>query len=157
MEHLTGWPIAYPTPTATASEVLDFVEKNIILPFGMPRLFVSDNGPCFTAWSLEVFMKENGIKWKTVLAYAPMSNGRAKRMVRTVKAGIAKMVFNQPTQWDLALDKVLYGYRRRNLSSGFSPFELLYGVVPRMSLEHSGTEKVRSSTSDQRAAEVLAL
>lgn len=93
-------------------------------------------------------MEENSFKWKTVLACAPMSNGRAEGMVQTVKTGIAKMVFNQPTQWVLALDRVLFGYRRRNLAFGFSPFELLYGVVPRMSLEHSETEDVRSSTID---------
>ena len=157
VEHLTGWPIVCPTPTATASEVITFVDDRIILPFGKPRVIVSDNGPCFTARSLEAFMNVNDIKWKTVMAYAPMSNGRAERIVGTIKGAIGKMVRTNPLDWDLAVRKVLYGYRRRNLRSGFSPYQLLYGIVPRMEFEHPGPEPVKDSSTEHRCVEALAL
>ena len=127
VEHLTGRPIVIPTATAAALELIRLVEEQIIMPFGRPTIIVSDSGPCLIARSLEEFMKSNDIKWKTVLAYAPMSNVRAERMVGTVKRSIGKIVLTHPTDWGLAVAKVLYGYRQRNLSSGFSFFHLMYG------------------------------
>ena len=58
VEHLTGWPIACPIPTATAAEVIAFVEEQVIIPFGRPRVIVSDNVPCFTARSLQTFVRK---------------------------------------------------------------------------------------------------
>ena len=62
-------------------------------------------------------MGENGIKWKTVLAYAPISNGRAEHMVGTINRSIGKMVHSRPNDWGLSISKVLDGYRHRNLAS----------------------------------------
>ena len=101
-------------------------------------------------------MEEMNIDWKTVLAYAPMSNGRAERMVGTVKRGVSKTVLSSGEEWDSALWKVVYGYRQRRLSIGYSHFELLYVSSPRMvSSDLSGT---LPHTGEQgRAAELLAL
>ena len=128
VEHLTGWPIARATATSTAEEVLKFVKEEIIHCFGLPRVVVSDNATCFTASVLESFMARNGITWKTVLAYAPMSNGRAERMIGTLKKAIRKVLLGSApsaVNWDAALHRVLYGYRRRKIAVGLSPFELL--------------------------------
>ncbi len=70
-----------------------------------------------------------------MLAYAPMSNGRAKRMVGTLKRAIKKMDLKESSSWYLVLPDALYGYRRRRLESGYSPFELLYGIPPRMEVD----------------------
>ena len=135
IEHLTGWPIARATESSTAEEVLRFMKEEMIYCFGLPRGVVSDNATCFKASVLDAFMARNGINWKTVLAYAPMSNGRAERMVGTLKRAIHRVILGSTpgrTNWDQALLKVLYGYRRRKMVVGLSPFELLYGVLPRM-------------------------
>lgn len=39
-------------------------------------------------------MPSNGVKWKTVTEYAPMSNWRAERMVRTVKKSVRNILLN---------------------------------------------------------------
>ena len=74
VEHLTGWPIARATAASTADVVLNFVKDEIIYSFGPPTTIVSDNAGCFTAATLANFMRSNGIDWKTVLEYSPMSN-----------------------------------------------------------------------------------
>ena len=157
VEHLTGWPIVCPTPTATAAEVIAFVEEQVIMPFGRPRVILSDNGSCFTAGSLENFMEQNNIKWKTVLAYAPISNGRAERMVGTIKREIGKMVQSRPNDSDRVFSNVLYGCRRRKLASGFSSYELMYGIVSRMPLEYSNDANFEDSTAENRNMETLAI
>lgn len=80
------------TKRATAEIVLKFMCEKIIPVFGAPRTIISDNATCFTAKVLQDFMSKQGIRWHTVLAYAPMSNGKAERMVGTIKRSIGRIV-----------------------------------------------------------------
>ena len=64
VEHLTGCPIAKPTATSTAEEVVKFIEEEIIYSFGSPGMIVSDNETCFTAAALDNLMVKHGIEWK---------------------------------------------------------------------------------------------
>ena len=157
VEHLTGWPIAMATSDSTAQVVLKFVKREIMYSFGPPHTIVSDNATCFTASAVFSFMAQHGITWRTVLAYAPMSNGRAERMVGTLKTAVRKTVLETGMEWDKALIQVLYGYRRRALSNGVSPFELMYGVPPRMDPRAEiGASLVVPSSDIHRRLELLA-
>lgn len=155
VEHLTGWPIVIPTMTATAEVVKDFIGTHIIHPFGIPRTVVSDNAGCFTSLLMTEFCRERGIKWKPVLAYAPMSNGRAERMVKTIKEAVSKLVSDQPLEWDELAGQVAYGYRRRPLGSGHSPFQLMYGILPRMTQDDGRKGELPGSSLADRRAEIL--
>ena len=155
VEHLTGWPIVVPTNVATAEIVRDFVSTEIIHPFGIPKVVVSDNAQCFTANIMKEFCEQQGISWKTVLSYAPMSNGRAERMVKTVKSGVAKFVLDRGDYWDIHVRQIVYGYRRRPLASGYSPFELMYGIAPRMTQDDGRVANGPQSTLDDRRAELM--
>lgn len=73
----------------------------------------------------------NGITWKTVLAYAPVSNGRAARMAGTRKKAIPKNVLESGTESEKELSQMLNGYRG-TLAEGRYPFELPYGAPPRL-------------------------
>lgn len=66
-----------------------------------------------------------------------MSNGRAERMVRPIKYAVKKMIISYRMDWEEYLPRVLYGYCRRRLSAGDSPFEIMFGIVPRMYLDNS--------------------
>ena len=122
VEHLTGWPIVVPTNVAPAEVVRDFVSTEIIHSFGIPEVVVSDNAQCFTANTMKEFCKHQGISWKTLLSYAPMFIGRAERMVKTIKWGVAKFVLDRGVDLDIHVRQVVNGYRRRPLNSGYSPF-----------------------------------
>lgn len=131
-EHLTGWPIVAATPRAAADIVLRFLKDKTVLQFGPPRTIISDNAMCFTAKILKNYLNEHGITWRTVLSYAPMSNGRAERMVRTIKHGLRRVLHNSGKEWDAAVRDVAYGYCRHPSTNGKSSFQLLYGVKPRI-------------------------
>ena len=114
---------------------MEFVKEEIIQCFGPPRTIVSDNATCFKPALLGKFMSEHGTAWKTVLAYAPMCNGRAERMIGTLKRAVRKVIIGlgqQSSEWEPALSRVVHGDRRRPLHGGCSPFQLLYGVLPKM-------------------------
>lgn len=155
VEHLTGWPIVKPTKRATAAVVVQFINEEVIPPFGAPGMIISDNAKCFTAPMLSDFMKKHGVEWRTVLAYAPMSNGRAERMVGTIKRSIGRLINDGGISWDQAVVKTVFGYRRRPLAEGISPFQLLYGVSPRlMPTEKDGGNGIM--TLSHRRMEILA-
>ena len=122
VEQLTGWTIDRATADRTAQVVHDFVKKEIMHTFDPPWTIVSDHVTCLTASAVSSFIDQHGINWRTVLAYAPMSNGRAERMVGTLKTAIRKTVLKTGMEWDKALIQVLYGYRRRALGNGVLPF-----------------------------------
>ena len=53
-------------------------------------------------------------------------------MVRTVKNAIAKLIYDRLGEWDRALYSAVHGYRVRETRERESPFELLFGVKPRI-------------------------
>lgn len=91
VKHLTGWQLAIPTSRSTPKIVLRFVQLHILYSFGPPCVIVSDNASCLTAGTLTDYKMLNSVYWNTVLAYAPMSNGRAERMVENIKRAIKNM------------------------------------------------------------------
>ena len=156
VEHLTNWPIAVPCKDSTAATVIKVIKEHIILPFCPPTKIISDNATCFSAKSLLKFMDEHGTQWKTVMAYAPVSNGKAERMVGTMKRSITKTVLQSKQEWDQVIDQVVYGYRRRRNSNGFSPYQLMYGHPPRITSTDS-TSLVTNSGSDDEVVRNLEL
>ena len=155
VEHLTNWPIAIATPNSTAEVVINFVRDEIVRPFGPPKRIISDNATCFKAGALEDFVRKLGIQWHTVLPYAPMSNGKAERMVGTIKSGVKRVCDSGAMDWDEALPQVLFGYRRRRGPSGFSPFELLFGQAPRMTAQEHPDLTV-GETENSRKSQLIA-
>ncbi len=155
VEHLTGWPVASPMKDSTAKSVIQFLKKEVVEPYGPPATIISDNAMCFKAQSVASFMSRYGISWKPTLSYAPMSNGRAERMVGTIKKAIKKVVLTEGGEWDAVLPGVLYAYRRRSMPGGKSPYELLYGIQPRMTAVD--TVPLAHGTQALRELELLAL
>ena len=157
VEHLSGWPMARATTSDTADVVRSFVTEEILLPFGPPGVFVSDNAKAFTAPIMQDLMETYGTKWRTVGEYAPMSNGRAERMVGTIKRAIAQTVLTEERPWTTTFGDVLYGYRRRRMGVHPSPFQLLYGTPPRMTPFDSQPMLVDPHDTGSREVENLAI
>lgn len=86
-----------------------------------------------------------------------MSNGRAERTECTLKGAIGKRAAGNRSRWDEHLSSVLQGCRRRHLTSGIHPFELLYGVEPCMNSDEGGVVARLGDSSDVfRSVELLA-
>lgn len=100
----------------------EVMEKNTIHSFGPPKVAVGDNAGCFTAVCLARFMKERGIMWKVLAAYAPMSNGKAERTVGTMKKAVGGFVEGDPRKWAEKWEAVVARYRRHPTPMRKSPF-----------------------------------
>lgn len=131
VELLTKWPISRITHNATSEEVITFVDREVIEPFGSPKTIVSDDLRCFTSAASAKFISDHGIEWKPVSEYAPMSNWWAERMVGKIKRGVGMLVAVSGRRWEEDLSKAICRYRRRPLYIEASPNEQMYGVQRR--------------------------
>lgn len=82
-------------------------------------------------------MEKNGIGRKTFPAYALRSKGRVEMMVGFIERGVGKIVRTHSLNWDLASSKPLCEDRRHHFTTGLSSYELIFGVVSQMPMEHS--------------------
>ena len=68
------------------------------------------------------------IKHHAVSVWHPCGNGMIERFNKTLKHSLKKLCAQQPKDWDRYLPAALFAYREDpQLSTGFSPFEMLYG------------------------------
>ena len=73
-----------------------------------------------------------GIKSVRTSVYHPQTDGLVERFNRTLKSMIRKFVQEDAKNWDKWLEPLLFAVREvPQASTGFSPFELLYGRQPR--------------------------
>lgn len=77
-------------------------------------------------------MSDHENEWKPMFSYAAMSNGRAERMLGMIKKSVGRLVVGSERGWEEELSRAIYGYRRRPLDIEASPYELMYGVPPRV-------------------------
>lgn len=111
VEHLNFIRVEIATRTTTADVVISFLIKDVLRPFGPPSTIVSDNSTYFTSRVVTDVMKKWKTDWKTVLAYAPMSNGLEERMVGNIQRGLKKMVIEDDRDLEEALLDVLMFHR----------------------------------------------
>lgn len=95
---------------------------------GFPKEILSDRGTQFTSGLMEEVARLASIKQYFTSPYHPQCNGLCERVNGVLKSMLRKMCLEQPRDWDRYLPAVLFAYREVTQSStGFSPFELLYG------------------------------
>jgi transposase InsO family protein len=103
-----------------------------MLPFGPPSIILSDNASTFTSAYTREFAESQGIGLRTVSPNSSQANGRAERMIQTIKRAVHRSLQDPSLEWDQLIPQVLYGYRRRKQADGISPFELLYATTSRL-------------------------
>ena len=114
--------------TKTVAEALLDIYSRV----GIPREILTDNGSQFISDVMKEVSRLLSIKHLTSSPYHPICNGLVERFNGTLKLMLRKMCEERPTDWDRYLNALLFAYRETPQSStGFSPFELLYGRVVR--------------------------
>ena len=100
--------------------------------FGFPSILLSDGGPQFTSKQMEEILLKLGISHSVSTPYHPQSNGLCERANATIKSMIRKLSSDNPSSWDKLLQCALFAYREvPQETTGFSPFEMVYGSSPR--------------------------
>jgi transposase InsO family protein len=93
-DYFTRRSEAAPLKVANTSQVISFLNSNIITRFGIPKILVFDNASYFSSLKMSVFALEKGIKLKYSASYYPKGNGLAKstnkNMIKIIKRTVSE-------------------------------------------------------------------
>ena len=135
IDHLTGWPEAFPIPDKSADTIVaTFI--NEYLPVHMcPQYILSDNGTEFKNSLMDQVLQQLGIERIFSAPYHPQNNGKLEVFHKHLKPTLKKLCEKDPTYWDKYLNQVLTSYRiTPNLATAESPLFLVYGRDPNLPL-----------------------
>ncbi|KAI7813488.1 hypothetical protein IRJ41_018565 [Triplophysa rosa] len=131
VDYATRYPEAVPLRSISAKSVADALFR-IISRVGIPREVLTDQGTAFMSRTLRELYELLGIKSIRTSVFHPQTDGLVERFNRTLKTMIRKFVHEDARNWDKWLEPLLFAVREvPQASTGFSPFELLYGRQPR--------------------------
>ncbi|XP_077869382.1 uncharacterized protein LOC144360596 [Saccoglossus kowalevskii] len=126
-DYATRYPEALPIPNMEAETVADCLIE-IFSRVGIPNELLSDQGTNFMSKLIsDMCVKLHINKLKTSI-YHPQCNGLVERFNGTLKCMLRRYTAEHPKVWDTYLPHLLFAYREvPQASTGFAPFELLYG------------------------------
>ena len=81
IDHLTGWPEAFPIPDKSADTIVHYTYKPLFAGYMCPRYILSDNGMEFKNNLMDQVLQQLGIYRVFSTPYHPQSNGKLEVQV----------------------------------------------------------------------------
>ncbi|XP_078797929.1 uncharacterized protein LOC144989406 [Oryzias latipes] len=126
-DYATRYPEAFPLRTITSSAIIHALTE-LFSRVGIPDEILTDQGTNFCSRLMQQFHRQLGIKSLRTTPYHPETDGLVERFNQTLKRMLRKFVSETGKDWHRWLPFLLFAYREvPQASTGFSPFELLYG------------------------------
>uniref|UniRef100_A0A669FBS4 Gypsy retrotransposon integrase-like protein 1 n=1 Tax=Oreochromis niloticus TaxID=8128 RepID=A0A669FBS4_ORENI len=126
-DYATRYPEVFPLKTVKAKAVASSLIQ-LFSRVGFPQEILTDQGTNFMSTLLKQVYKLLGIRSVRTTPYHPQTDGLTERFNQTLKQMLRKFVNDTGSDWDQWLPYLLFAYREvPQASTGFSPFELLYG------------------------------
>ena len=119
------------TITVDAPGVAKILHRRIISRFGLPKVIISDRDPRWTSLFWTALHSHLGTKLVMSTAFHPQTDGQSERAVRSVVDMLRCFAADHRTSWDQELPNIEFAWNNaRNDSTGYSPYEMLYGFQP---------------------------
>ena len=113
----------------TEARVTNFVWKNIICRFGVPRVIVSNNGKQFDNPKFRKFFQDLGVKNHYSSPKHPQANNQIEVMNKNLLKNIKTWFNGAKGVWFEELQNVLWVYRTTTrVPTGETPFRLTFGT-----------------------------
>ena len=132
VDMFTGYIQLYPIKSRQTLELIEAVNKTILIPFSTPKYFRCDSETgMFSSTDFYNFMKPLGIEFLPCSTGAPWSNGAAERAVQTIKMGLRKFLQQEETnsKWDEFLHFFCSSHNKSTSVYGFAPEQLMFGFL----------------------------
>lgn len=119
--------------TTKASELAWIFLKEIIQLHGLPDSMVSDRDAKFTSKFWKELHRLMGTKLLMSTSFHPQTDGATERANRIISQILRSLVSPKQKDWVSKLPMVEFALNSSiNQSTGYAPFELVYGDMPRM-------------------------
>ena len=126
-DYATRYPEAIPMKAVDAERVAEEL-VSIFARVGIPREILTDQGTNFQSQLLEALYRLLHIDALRTSPYHPQTDGLVERFNQTLKSMLKKAAQEEGKDWDKLIPYLLFAYREvPQESTGFSPFEILYG------------------------------
>ena len=126
-DYATRYPEAIPLKSIDA----ECIAEELVTLFsrvGVPKEILTDQGSNFTSQLLTEIYRMLHVHPIRTTPYHPQTDGLVERFNQTLKAMLRKTSLSEGKDWDKLIPYLLFAYREvPQASTGFSPFELLYG------------------------------
>uniref|UniRef100_A0A9J8CAA1 ribonuclease H n=1 Tax=Cyprinus carpio carpio TaxID=630221 RepID=A0A9J8CAA1_CYPCA len=131
VDYATRYPKALPLRKATAKSI---AQELFLLAsrVGLPLEILTDQGTPFMSRLMADLCRLLRVKQLRTTVYHPQTDGLVERFNQTLKQMLRRVAAEDKRDWDLMIPYVLFGIREvPQASTGFTPFELLFGRQPR--------------------------
>jgi len=146
---LTKYSVAVPLQEATSLTIADAFVKNFICIYGAPKIILTDQGTNFLSSLIRNLTKKFNIKHLKTTAYHPQSNGSLERS-HHVLTEYLKTQINKDEDWDEHISLAMFSYNTSvHESTGYSPYELVFGKLPRTPSAYPPMEDETDETYQQ--------
>ena len=126
-DYATRYPEAVPLCTIDAPRIAEELVK-VFARVGVPGEILTDQGSNFTSQMLTEIYRLLGVQPIQTSPYYPQTDGLVERFNQTLKRMLKKAAMDNVKDWDKFVPYLLFAYREvPQASTGFSPFELVYG------------------------------
>ena len=114
-----------PLKSTKAPYVADAFIEHWVIPYGLPRKLLSDNGPQFVGKFFQAMCTILGTKHLPTSAYHPQTNGQTERYNQTLVNRLRIFVSEHQDDWDRLIQPLTYAYNLQvNRTTGQPPFKL---------------------------------
>lgn len=133
-DHFTKYALAIPTPNQKAITVAKCLWEQFICHYGYPERLHSDQGPAFESHLIKELCKVAGVRKVRTTPYHPRGNP-VERFNRTLSM-LGTLENKKKGCWKEYVKPLVHAYNcTRNETTGFSPYELMFGRQPRLPVD----------------------
>lgn len=152
-DHFTKLAHAFPCQDQTAKRVAKKLWDNFFCVYGFPIHLHSDQGASFESELIAELMELAGVQKSHTSPYHPMGNGGTERFNRTLGNMLRSLPPQSKQKWPQLIQTMTFVYNCTvHETTGFAPFYLMFGRVPRLPVDLM----FRSVSRDERVADYAA-
>ncbi|XP_049332090.1 uncharacterized protein LOC111196705 [Astyanax mexicanus] len=134
-DYFTKYAVAIPTPNQKARTVAKCLWENFIIHYGVPEKLHSDQGPDFESKTIKELCEVMGIHKVRTTPYHPRGNP-VERFNRTLLSMIGTLQEKEKSCWRDFVKPLVHAYNcTKHDSTGFIPYELMFGRKPRLPID----------------------
>ena len=154
---LTKFAVAAAYKTATANDGAHFFLNHVCAKFGFPAELISYRGSEFAGAAFVDLLSCTPVRRIYSSPRHPQSNGQVERLNGILSQYLKVYRNADHSDWDVFVPFACHAYNSsRHETTGFSPFFLMYGYDPELSLslrDHASADMMESFVSRQQRME----
>lgn len=134
-EFFTKYAVAVPTSNQKLRTVAKALWENFIVHYGIPEKLHSDQGADFESKTIKELCELMGIHKIRTTPYHPRGNP-VERFNRTLLNMLGTLKESDKVHWSSFVKPLVHAYNcTKHDSTGFSPYELMFGTHPRLPID----------------------